>query len=206
MLLQNFIISTTNKQTNTSKQTQANKHKQTNKQKKEMNSKTIQFDKNDNVVDNDHIFIKMTVRGDEDDDEEEEEADDEYSRKRNLSEILSKHNIDDVLKEKILDDYFLSTIDMLVIQKAIKMKNLENKMTRCDDEDEDEEENEFDDEDEFVDEDFDEDHDEDEYIRQRHERIDRKHNLSGILSKHNIDDAVLVEKLMSDYVVSMLKW
>ena len=163
-----------------------------------------------NNVNKDKIFIKLIVRGDDDDDEEEEEeeeeVDDEYSRKRNLSEILSKHNIDDVLKEKILDDYFLSTIDMLVIQKAIKMKNLENKMTRCDDEDEDEEENEFDDEDEFVDEDFDEDHDEDEYIRQRHERIDRKHNLSGILSKHNIDDAVLVEKLMSDYVVSMLKW
>lgn len=157
-----------------------------------MNSKTIQFDKNDNVVDNDHIFIKMTVRGDEDD---------EYIRKRNLSEILSKHNIDGVLKEKILDDYFLSTIDMLVIQKAIKMKNLENKMTRCEDEDEDDEENDFDDdEDEFVDEDF----DEDEYIRQRHERIDRKHNLSGILSKHNIDDVVLVEKIMEDYFYSMV--
>ena len=168
-----------------------------------MNSKTIQFDKNDNVVDNDHIFIKMTVRGDEDDDEEEEEADDEYSRKRNLSEILSKHNIDDVLKEKILDDYFLSTINMLAIQKAIKMKNLENKMTRCEDEDdeEDEEENDFDDdEDEFVEEDL----DEDEYIRQRHERIDRKHNLSGILSKHNIDDVVLKEKIMEDYFYSMV--
>jgi hypothetical protein len=140
----------------------------------------------------------MTVRDDEE--EDEEVVDDEYSRKRNLSEILSNHNIDDVLKEKILDDYFLTTIDMLAIQKAIKMKNLENKTAHCEDKNEDDEENEFDDEYEFDD----EDHDEDEYIRQRHERIDRKHNLSSILSKHNIDDVVLVEKMMNDYFYSMV--
>jgi hypothetical protein len=156
-------------------------------------------------VNKDKIFIKLIVRGDGDDDdeedEEEEDIDDEYSRKRNLSEILSNHNIDDVLKEKILDDYFLTTIDMLAIQKAIKMKNLENKIAHCEDKNEDDEENDFDDdEDEFVEEDL----DEDEYIRQRHERIDRKHNLSSILSKHNIDDAVLVEKMMNDYFYSMV--
>jgi hypothetical protein len=90
---------------------------------------------------------------------------------------------------------------MLAIQKAIKMKNLENKTAHCEDKNEDDEENDFDDdEDEFVEEDL----DEDEYIRQRHERIDRKHNLSSILSKHNIDDAVLVEKMMNDYFYSMV--
>jgi hypothetical protein len=176
-----------------------------------MNSTMMKDDKM-TTKQNEHFFVGNDVELEndmsecEDEEDEEDEEDDEYSRKRTLSEILSKHNIDDVLKEKILDDYVISTINMMAIQKAIKKRNLEKKIIHC--EDGDEEDGDEEDEDEFVDEDFDgfvdEDFDEDEYIRQRHERIGRKHNLSEILSKYNIDDDVLKEKIMVDYFYSMV--
>ena len=134
------------------------------------------------------------------DEDEDEDEDDEDSRKRNMSIILSKHNIIDVLKEKILDDYVLSAIDMLTIKKEelamIATKKEELRKKTVEDEDEDETE----DEDEYYDED--EDYDEDEYIRRRHELIDRKQNLVKILLKHNID-VVLIEKIEYDYFCSM---
>jgi hypothetical protein len=78
-----------------------------------------------------------------------------------------------------------------------KDKNCENKIvvegpsTECDNNNDDYEE------------DVEEDYDEDEYIKQRHERIERKQNLLKILTKHKIDD-LLKEKILEDYFLSMV--